>query len=218
MSLRFRPRVLRFAASAVLISLGALGLGRAQAPGGDDSVTGAGLQILQGLTPEQRDAISQQMGGGIGTGSLGGQSGTRARGADQLQQQDDLNRQNEQREQIEAQKAEIERLSPYLKAEDWIIVTIDFNPLPPPVANPNFPQLGNGVNNGANAQIRIDERCWAERRQPAAKPADHREPHPWNVTSVGSCGGRVDCQPQQRADSDDRGRIRGSASSPCPGR
>jgi polysaccharide export outer membrane protein len=110
----------------------------------DSSVAGAGLQILQGLTPEQRDAISQQMGGAAG-GTPSGLGGANARGADQLQQ-DQINRQNEQRAQMEVQKAEIDRLSPYLKGEDWIVVTIDFNPLPPPSPQTNWQQLGAGAN------------------------------------------------------------------------
>jgi hypothetical protein len=44
------------------------------------------------------------------------------------------------------QRGELQRLSPYLQAEDWVIVTIDSSPLPPP------PLLQAGVLGGANPQ------------------------------------------------------------------
>jgi protein involved in polysaccharide export with SLBB domain len=108
------------------------------------SPSDAELQILQGLTPEQRDAISQQLGS---TGSLSGLGGTGTGTQNPLgrPQTEEERQQIEQLrvrpEDIEARRAEIERLSPYLAAEDWVVITIDSSPLPPPTLSPSQ-QLG----------------------------------------------------------------------------
>ena len=71
------------------------------------------LQMMQGLSPEQRDAISRQLGG---AGRLGGTQGTlggREQQADEEQQ--NLMRQQQRDLLMDAQKqrAELERLSPF---------------------------------------------------------------------------------------------------------
>src|SRR5882762_9788757 len=90
------------------------------------------LQMMQGLSPEQRDAVLRQL-GGLGAGGLGGTQGTlggRQQQADEEQQ--NLMRQQQRDLLMDAQKqrAEMERLSPFLQGEDWVVITIDFNPLP----------------------------------------------------------------------------------------
>lgn len=88
----------------------------------------AGLQMLQGLTPEQRDAILRQVGaGGVGT--------TQGTGVRQQQANEELQSLTEQQQRAqqmsaEKQRAETERLSPFLQGEDWVVITIDSNPLP----------------------------------------------------------------------------------------
>src|SRR5205823_1055077 len=40
----------------------------------------------------------------------------------------------------EKQRAELERLSPFLQGEDWLVITIDSNPLPAEPQTPTTPQ------------------------------------------------------------------------------
>jgi len=88
-------------------------------------------QILQGLTPDQLAAISQQFGG---VGALGGTQGTLGRRLPQTEDQQSLLMQQQRQLLIDqqTQRAEQQRLSPFLQAEDWVVVTIDSNPLPAP--------------------------------------------------------------------------------------
>src|SRR6267378_2791604 len=105
------------------------------------------LQMMQGLSPEQRDAISRQL-GGLGAGGLGGLGRLGGQGTlGGRQQQADEDQQNLMRQQqrdllIDAQKqrAELERLSPFLQSEDWIVITIDSKPLPAVTQTPATPQ------------------------------------------------------------------------------
>src|SRR5438105_4795744 len=98
------------------------------------------LQMMQGLSPEQRDAISRQLGGlGAGSGTQGTLGGR--------QQQADEEQQNLMRQQqrdllmdVQKQRAELERLSPFLQAEDWVVITIDSKPLPVVTGTPATPQ------------------------------------------------------------------------------
>jgi polysaccharide export outer membrane protein len=98
-------------------------------------------QILQGLSPEQVGAISQQLRGGLG--GAGGTQGALARPSPQGEEQQSLAVQQQRELLMEQQKqrAESQRLSPFLEAEDWVVITIDSIPLPagnapPPTAPP----------------------------------------------------------------------------------
>src|SRR5882757_1447839 len=100
------------------------------------------LQMMQGLSPEQRDAVLRQL-GGFGAGGLGGTQGTLGG----RQQQPDEEQQNLMRQQqrdllmdAQKQRAELERLSPFLQAEDWVVITIDSKPLPVETQTPATPQ------------------------------------------------------------------------------
>lgn len=117
------------------------------------SVADMGLQILQGLSPEQRSAISQQL-GGI-SGSLGGTQGTlgaRPGAGTEEQQALTLQQQRELLMDTQKQRTEIQRLSPFLQADDWVVITVDSSPLPapPPSGIPSISPLG--VPGGAAAQ------------------------------------------------------------------
>jgi polysaccharide biosynthesis/export protein len=90
-----------------------------------------GLSILQGLSPEQRAAISQQFGGGLGGGTPGA-AGTRPTPLSDEQQNLLLQQQREQLIEQQNQRTELQRLSPFLQAEDWVVITIDTVPLPGP--------------------------------------------------------------------------------------
>jgi polysaccharide biosynthesis/export protein len=108
---------------------------------------GSGLeQLLQGLSPEQMGSISQQLGG---LGGPGAQAGLAARQTPATEEQQNLMLQ-EQRDMLreqQRQRMELLRLSPFLEADDWVVITIDWNPLPagnapPPTAAPQPSALG----------------------------------------------------------------------------
>jgi len=90
---------------------------------------GAGLQMLQGLTPEQREAILRQLGGGGGGGTQGTSTG-RQEQADEELLNFTLRQQRDVLADAQKQRAELDRLSPFLQGEDWVVVTIDASPLP----------------------------------------------------------------------------------------
>src|SRR5215471_13781874 len=71
-----------------------------------------GLQILQGLSPEQRAAISQQLGGGGLGGGLPGGLETRTMPLSEEQQNLQLQQQRQQLIEQAQQRAELQRLSP----------------------------------------------------------------------------------------------------------
>jgi len=121
---------------------------------------GVELQMLQGLSPEQRDAIARQLGGQLGGLGAGGHGGTQsAPGGRQEQGDEELRNltQQQQRDLLmdaQKQRAEMERLSPFLESEDWIVITIDSKPLPVVAETPTVPSLGTlplglGVNPGS---------------------------------------------------------------------
>src|SRR5213082_2707582 len=100
------------------------------------------LQMMQGLSPEQREAIARQL-GGVGAGGLGGTQGTlggRQQQADEEQQSLVRQQQRELLMDVQKQRAEMERLSPFLQAEDWVVITIDSKPLPVGTQTPATPQ------------------------------------------------------------------------------
>lgn len=84
------------------------------------------LEMLRNLTPEQRNAILQQIGGAVGTGtpstSNNGQNRDRTQGQeDQGQQQGQLERRKERDEDAD----EYRNGMPLLKGDDTVIVRID---------------------------------------------------------------------------------------------
>ncbi|MFZ0008123.1 MAG: hypothetical protein WAK94_07790, partial [Steroidobacteraceae bacterium] len=97
-----------------------------------------GLQILQGLSPEQLGSIQQNAGAG-GTGAQGQQNSMREPLTEE-QQSLALQQQQMQAQEQQKQRAELERLSPFLQPDDWVVITVDSNPLPsgnqPPAQQP----------------------------------------------------------------------------------
>src|SRR5712671_4525786 len=149
MPLRLRP-FLSFPLLALSMAL-LLFIGPASGQSLDNSIQS--LQMMQGLSPEQRDAVLRQL-GGLGAGGLGGTQGTLGG----RQQQGDEEQQNLMRQQqrdllmdTQKQRAEIERLSPFLQGEDWVVITIDSNPLPAQTETPATPQASALANLPPNA-------------------------------------------------------------------
>jgi polysaccharide biosynthesis/export protein len=102
-------------------------------------------QILQGLSPDQLGAISQQLGGSGSGGTQsapGGGFGVRQTPATEEQQNLMLQQQREQAIDQQKLRAEQQRLSPFLQAEDWVVITIDSVPLP---GAPQPPQLAGAL-------------------------------------------------------------------------
>ena len=108
-----------------------VGLASAQNAG---SAVGTGLQILQGLSPDQLNAITQQL--GAVPGGRQGQITGHAEPLTEDQQNLLLQQQREQVVEQQKQRQEMERLSPYLQGDDWVVITVDSNPLPLPPAPP----------------------------------------------------------------------------------
>ncbi len=104
--------------------------------------TAAELQIFQGLTPEQQQAILEQLGKGGGGMDQSGASGS-AQSTDQFGRSrtmapgsGDQNKPEEQRKKKneEEEEEEEEPAIPILKARDWVIIEIDYQLPPRPVA------------------------------------------------------------------------------------
>jgi hypothetical protein len=146
MRLRRRPLALLAIVLLCIASRISVGPATAQSTGGGSSSDNSPLQMLQSLSPDQRDAIMNQLGiggggntgGGLGggtggTGGLGGLGGLgtqsapgRQRPTEEMEEQeaDARSREQQQRQFDEEQ----ELLSPYFKGDDWLIITIDAYP------------------------------------------------------------------------------------------
>jgi polysaccharide biosynthesis/export protein len=153
--MRLRRRPFRWLAILALSAASINSNGPATAQSTGASPSDSQLQMLQSLTPEQRDAIMNQLGVGTGggggngatSGGIGG-SGTqtnpgRQRQTDQTQQEADADERARQQVQMQFDE-ERELLSPFLKGEDWIIVSIDAYPSPGSTATQS-PQQPSGV-------------------------------------------------------------------------
>jgi len=122
---RLAGLLVSFALSAALIS--------SVYPAYGQQTTGSPVeQILQGLSPDQLGAISQQLGGTGAGGAQGTQGPLGGRPTPATEEQQNLMLQQQREQLIEQQKLreEQQRLSPFLQAEDWVVVTIDSVPLP----------------------------------------------------------------------------------------
>jgi protein involved in polysaccharide export with SLBB domain len=119
-------------------------IGPATAQGIGSSSDTSPLQMLQGLSPDQRDQIMNQLGigsgssssgglGGLGGGNSGGLGGVgtqtmpgRQRPTEEMEEQEaDARTREQQQRQFDEER---ELLSPFLKGDDWIIITIDAYP------------------------------------------------------------------------------------------
>ncbi|MBV9343653.1 MAG: hypothetical protein JOZ03_01530, partial [Gammaproteobacteria bacterium] len=85
------------------------------------------LQIFQGLTPDQQDAILKQLGnlggtGGSGTGLSGGTSNAERGGANEKSAVAETN-------MMEAppSEEESEPLPSQLRGDDWVVLEVDFH-------------------------------------------------------------------------------------------
>jgi protein involved in polysaccharide export with SLBB domain len=92
------------------------------------------LQIFQGLSPEQQSAILQQIAGAAGgTGTAGFPTSPLGQGAAQTERRQQLQGQlAPQRKPLEEEE-EPEPVIPVIRAEDWVIIEIDYQLPPRPI-------------------------------------------------------------------------------------
>jgi polysaccharide biosynthesis/export protein len=111
-------------------------------------------QMLQGLSPDQMSAISQQFGGSQGAAQGAQGAATRQVPQNEEQQSLLLRQQRDSLTDQQKQRAELQRLSPFLQADDWVVITIDYNPLPSGNAPPPTvaPSAALGTLTGAPSQ------------------------------------------------------------------
>src|SRR2546430_1273281 len=125
------------------------------------------LQMMQGLSPEQRDAIARQLGGAGGLGGTQGTLGGRLQQPDEEQQNLMRQQQRDLLMDTQKQRAELERLSPFLQGEDWVVITIDSNPLPSTTHTPALPQASALANLPPNALANLPPNLAANRASAA---------------------------------------------------
>jgi polysaccharide biosynthesis/export protein len=102
-----------------------------QAQGQTSTPTPEDLQVFQGLTPEQQQAVRNAL-GSAGVTSYGAYSaGQRPAGA--LSESQQLDQMRRERLRSSESQNETEALIPVLKGEDWVIVEIDYQLPPRPV-------------------------------------------------------------------------------------
>jgi polysaccharide export outer membrane protein len=122
---------------AVLLSVAACWLCSGERSYAQSSLPSADeLQLFQGLSPEQRDALMKQLGGNDGGVSSSSSS-------DERRNRYDLNAPEEgrqERRQPYLSEEEKEPLIPVFKAEDWAIIEIDYI-LPPRLVSPSLQAL-----------------------------------------------------------------------------
>src|SRR5437660_2931261 len=162
MLLRLRP-FLSFRPLALSMAL-LLFIGPAGGQSFDNSIES--LQMLQGLSPEQRDAIARQLGGLGAGGGTQGTLGGRLQQADEEQQNLMRQQQRDLLMDTQKQRAELERLSPFLQGEDWVVITIDSNPLPSETST--TPQASAPANIPSNALGNLPSSLAANRATVAA--------------------------------------------------
>src|SRR5580700_3613141 len=107
-------------------------------------------QLMQGLGPDQLQSLTQQ----LGVGGAGAQNATTIRPQPYSEEQQDMMLRQQRDMLIEAQRqrTEAQRLSPFLQAEDWVVVTIDYNPLPSGNPTPPSPGAVQAALGGATGQ------------------------------------------------------------------
>jgi polysaccharide export outer membrane protein len=108
-------------------------------------------QLMQGLGPDQLQSITQQLGVG-GTGAQQNTTPVRPPPFNEEQQNMMLRQQRDMLIEAQRQRTEAQRLSPFLQAEDWVVVTIDYNPLPSGNPTPPSPGAVQAALGGATGQ------------------------------------------------------------------
>src|ERR1700730_3544058 len=88
------------------------------------------IDMFRNLSPDQQDAILKQLGGGGGAGGLSGLGSSSSSADRQGQANQRDNQDNIQGRSRRGTDEEPEPLIPVLKAEDWVVIEIDFHLTP----------------------------------------------------------------------------------------
>ena len=149
--MRPMQRPMRLLAAVLLWTVCSL-FGACPAFGQSSTSSSDQIDIFRNLSPDQQDAILQQLGGrSTGSSSSGGRADQNGR-----RRQDDGNSDraaNDQPRMTPSQEEEIEARSPYLKGDDWVIVEIDYQLASRPIPESNQQGLAFGPNSGLPAGV-----------------------------------------------------------------
>ena len=173
-------RSLRGCKAASLLIAGCILLHTPPVTAQSASPTPEQLQMFQGLTPEQQQAVLDQLGNRSGSdqisgGGLGGLGGTGERqSTDQFGRPRAFGSQNEQtgtgrerKKPTEEDEEELEPLIPVLKRQDWVIIELDYQ-LPPRPVPPYLQSLYAAPN--AQAAAAATAAAAADAQKNAANP------------------------------------------------
>ena len=148
---------------------------------GQTAPTAEELQIFQGLSPEQQQAIMEQLGKGAtdqssGLGTPGGAQSPdqfgRPRTISPFGQTDQTKGGGRERKKNEEDQEEEEPLIPALKARDWVIIEIDYQlpprPVPPYLQSLYAPQ---SAQSAAQTAVADAQKAQAAQNSPGTPPA-----------------------------------------------
>src|SRR6185437_12869889 len=106
------------------------------------------LDIFKNLSPDQQESIMQALGGGLGLGNggLGGGTGGSRDRLNRTDQENPREGNNRQNAPTESEQEQMEARQPVIKADDWVIIEVDYH-LPPRPIPQNLQQayLAGGV-------------------------------------------------------------------------
>lgn len=106
------------------------------------------IEMFRNLNPDEQQAVLQSLGGTGAIGALGGLGGL-AGGAERLTQQRAESQENNavrNRRPPSEEDLENEPLIPVLKADDWVIIEVDWRLGPRPIASPGQPSTAPAPN------------------------------------------------------------------------
>ncbi len=128
--------------AGLILGMGSLGLvSQALAQGQTTGTPSADqIEMFRNLTPEQQDAILKSLGGGSGTSTGGGLTGSGTSNQATDRQQQEQQQPRPQTDQERAERDEQGGLIATFKADDWVIIEIDFH-LPPRPFSPALQSL-----------------------------------------------------------------------------
>jgi polysaccharide export outer membrane protein len=189
-----------FVACSILFAL--------QAPAQSVTPTPEQLQMFQGLTPEQQQAILQAVGGGGALGGLSGGTGTNGIGGalsgPRSQQGDQRQRFGQQDRRTSDDEEEPEPPIPQLKAQDWVIIEIDYQlpprPIPPYLQSLYSMQTAGQFNGAASGQNAAQQQQGTSGQTAALAAGASTQPG-------GISGNAPTGQPLSQLTDDDKARI-----------
>lgn len=175
-------------------------LSLAYEPASGQNITPEQLQIFQGLSPEQQQAVLNAIGGGGGQipGQLPSQLGRSRQPGGQVGSPTDLERERLKK----AEGEETEPVIPVLKPEDWVVIEIDYQ-LPPRPIPPYLQSLYAAQTGLASATASLGTQSSAANPATAAAPTASA---PGSQTQSNATGTPVTVYESQLSE-DDRAKL-----------